>query len=133
MAEHDSGARLVWFLAGAALGAAGAILMAPQPGSETRDRLRRRVEEGRERVSEASRHAADRGREIYGRSREVADEAVRSGRDIVGRGKELYERGRQLADETAGILRGEGGDAPDAGAAGNDEPSEAAPRQEPAV
>ncbi len=114
MAEQDDGSKLVWFLAGAALGAAGAILMAPQPGRETRERLRRRAEEGRERLSEASRLAADRGRELYGRGREVADEAIRSGRDVYGKGRELYERGKSLADETAGILRGKasGGDEP---------------------
>ena len=99
MADHDSDSGLVWFLAGAALGAAGAILLAPQSGRETRERLRLRAEEGRQRLSDAGRYAAEHGRQM-------ADDAVRSGREIYGRGRELYERGRELADETAGILGG---------------------------
>ena len=43
MSDHDSGSSLAWFLAGAALGAAGALLFAPQSGRETREIIRQFV------------------------------------------------------------------------------------------
>ena len=88
--HEDEGTRVVWFLAGAALGAAAALLWAPQPGAETREQLRRRAGEGRERLYDRGREAMERGRELYERGREMAEDAGRSGRD-------LYDRGRELA------------------------------------
>ena len=90
MHHEDEGTRFAWFLAGTALGAAAALLWAPAPGRETRDQLRRRAGEGRERLAERGREAMERGSEIYERGREMAEDAGRSGRD-------LYERGREVA------------------------------------
>ena len=44
---------LLAFLAGAAVGAAVALLYAPAPGSETREAVNRRAKEGRDRVMDA--------------------------------------------------------------------------------
>ena len=88
MAEDHSGTSLAWFLVGAALGAAGALLLAPQSGSETREVLRRRTLEGRERLSKSGREAYERGRELYGRGKEVAEEAA-----------DLFEQGRKVVSE----------------------------------
>ena len=100
MTEEDNGSSLVWFLAGAALGAAGALVLAPQSGVETRDILRRRAEESRQRAYEAGRRAA-------GQSREAKDSAFERGREVIERGRHLYEEGRQMADEAASSFRHE--------------------------
>lgn len=94
MAEHDSGAGLAWFLAGVALGAAGALLLAPASGEETRETLRRRAAEGRD-------LAAERGRDLYERGRGAAQDAAEQGKHMMDRGRDLYERGRGLADDAA--------------------------------
>lgn len=78
MPSEDNG-KLAWFFAGAAIGAAIALLYAPESGHETRRRISRRVDEGRERLTE-------------------------SGRDLVDKGKDLLERGRKAADEAAEVL-----------------------------
>ena len=56
--EHQgsgSGTDLVAFLAGAAVGAAMALLLAPATGEDTRKAMTRRTREGRDRVMEALR------------------------------------------------------------------------------
>jgi gas vesicle protein len=83
----DKSDRLLWFFAGAALGATVALLYAPQSGKDTRRYLGKKAKHGREVVSEASREALDKGRELYQKGRKMADEAA-----------DLFERGRRLVE-----------------------------------
>jgi gas vesicle protein len=87
MSERD-GNTLVWFLAGLGLGALAGVLYAPRSGSETRDVLRARAEEGRDFVRGRAREA-----------REQASQWADRGRDVVNQQKEqfraAYEAGRQ--------------------------------------
>jgi gas vesicle protein len=67
MANNDNGASiLVAFIAGAAVGAAVALLFAPASGEETRDYLGQRAREGRERATDAARQ----GRDVLNRQRD---------------------------------------------------------------
>lgn len=67
MANNDNGASvLLAFLAGAAVGAAVALLFAPATGEETREYLGQRAREGRDRANDAARQ----GRELLNRQRE---------------------------------------------------------------
>jgi gas vesicle protein len=77
----------MWFVAGAALGAAMALLYAPPSGAETRRRISRKTQEGRESLLESGKELIERGRELYEKGREIADEAA-----------ELFERGRKLVE-----------------------------------
>jgi gas vesicle protein len=61
-----SGTVLLAFVAGAAIGAAVALLFAPAPGNETRAYVNRRAREARDRATQA----AEQGREIFNRQRE---------------------------------------------------------------
>lgn len=96
MAKHD-GSEFAWFFAGIALGFTGALLTAPQSGEETRRQLREQAARGRERLREARRNASERGRELM-------DDAAESGRKAFERGRDLYRKGRNLAEETAADL-----------------------------
>jgi gas vesicle protein len=61
MANNDNGASIVVaFIAGAAVGAAVALLFAPATGEDTREYLGQRAREGRERAADA----ALKGREL---------------------------------------------------------------------
>jgi gas vesicle protein len=92
MSDHDGGNSFVWFLAGLGLGALVGVLYAPRAGSETRDVLRARAEEGRDYVKSRAREA-----------RNQASEWVDRGRDVVNQQKEqfraAYEAGRQAYQE----------------------------------
>lgn len=79
--------RFMWFVAGAALGAAIALLYAPASGAETRRRISLKTQEGRESLLESGKELFERGRELYEKGREIADEAA-----------ELFERGRKLVE-----------------------------------
>jgi gas vesicle protein len=75
MEDESTGTNFIWFLTGAALGAAIALLLAPQEGRETRDQVRRRVLEGRETLTKTGKEAYEKGRELYERGKELADDA----------------------------------------------------------
>jgi gas vesicle protein len=87
MAAARDGSRAVWFLTGAALGAAIALLYAPQSGEQTRRMIGQKAREGRDALSEHGEEWVDRGKELYERGRKVADEAA-----------EMFERGRKLVE-----------------------------------
>jgi gas vesicle protein len=83
--EQDDNSRLGWFLAGAAIGAAVALLYAPKSGKDTRKYLSSSTKDGREAMEAGGRELMDRGKEIYERGRQIAEEAA-----------DLFERGRKL-------------------------------------
>jgi len=74
------GSVLVAFVAGAAVGAAVALLFAPATGEETRDYLGQRAREGRERATEAARQ----GREMLNRQRDQITTAFDRVRERAG-------------------------------------------------
>ena len=84
---QDNGERMIWFVAGAALGAAVALLYAPQAGDRTRRMISRKAKEGRDVLSDSGRDLLDRGRDLYEKGRRVADDAA-----------EMFERGRRLVE-----------------------------------
>jgi gas vesicle protein len=98
MADNNGGANLAWFLVGGALGATAALLLAPQTGTETREYLRRRTEDGRGRLADSGREALERGREYYDRGKEIADDAA----DLFEKGKEALSRVKTAADASRG-------------------------------
>src|SRR5579863_2852837 len=91
MSDRDSNT-FVWFLAGLGLGALAGVMYAPRSGSETREVLRARAEEGREYVRSRAREARDQ-----------ASQWADKGRDVVNQQKEqfraAYEAGRQAYHE----------------------------------
>ena len=91
MAHHNqgvgSGTVLLAFVAGAAVGAAVALLFAPASGTETRAYVNRRAREARDRASEA----AEQGREIFNRQREnitTAFDRARQAQRLGGAGEQ---------------------------------------------
>ena len=72
-----AGGVLFAFAAGAAVGAAMALLFAPAKGDETREFLSQRAKEGRDRAAEA----AKQGREIVNRGRDTLTTAFDRARE----------------------------------------------------
>lgn len=95
MAREDDGASLIWFIAGASIGAAVALLYAPQSGEDTRRLIGRKAREGGEVINQQGREMMDRGRELYDRGKRMADEAA-----------EMFDRGRKIVNK-AGDAVGE--------------------------
>ncbi len=95
MADQDYGSKVVWFMAGIAVGATVALLYAPASGEDTRRQIARKAQKGRDALADSGSDLIDRGREMYERGRKLADEAA-----------DMFERGRKIVESTASNLKG---------------------------
>jgi len=87
MSDRNGGAGVLWFLAGLGIGAAVGILYAPQSGSETRELIMSKAEEGSEYMRKRARDArdqagqwAEKGKQAYNAQKEQIRSAVDAGR-----------------------------------------------------
>jgi gas vesicle protein len=74
--------RLAWFLTGAVIGAAIAILYAPKSGKDTRQYISDR---SRETIGDTGQNFIQSAREMFDRGRQLVEDAA-----------DLFERGRKL-------------------------------------
>jgi len=74
--ERENSNTVIWFVSGIALGAAAALLLAPQKGKHTRQQLAEQAERGRRTMVESGRDLFEHGRELYERGREIAEDAA---------------------------------------------------------
>lgn len=72
----DNSKNLAWFIAGASVGAAIALLFAPQSGEDTRRAIGEQARKGRKKAEEFGREAWDRGRDLFDKGRDLADDAA---------------------------------------------------------
>ena len=83
--QSQAASNIAWFLTGAFVGAAAAILYAPQSGKKTRRYFSNKTQQGREAVETASQDITDARKDMFERGRKLVDEAA-----------DLFERGRKL-------------------------------------
>jgi len=102
MSDTRVGDRAVFFLFGAVIGAAAALLMAPASGTNTRRRLRRQGEEVADYLIDAGKELVDKCEDLYERSGEVVEDATH---ELSGKYGALREHSRQLLAEAETILR----------------------------
>ena len=79
---------LIWFLAGVGIGAAAAVVLAPQSGADTRRIIGRGCNQARGYVASHGHEYYEYGRELYDKGRQLADEAA-----------DMFEEGRRLVEE----------------------------------
>lgn len=84
---RESSDDIVWLISGIAIGATLGLLFAPHSGEETRHKIKKVARQGGDRLREHSEDIYAKGRDLFDRGREMADEA--SG---------IFERGRDLVD-----------------------------------
>jgi gas vesicle protein len=93
MANCNLSTKVAYFVAGLGIGAAIALLFAPQTGEKTRKQIADKAQEGKDFV-------ASKGREI----RKQAEDLIGQGKDMVGRQKarlaDALESSKQAARET---------------------------------
>jgi gas vesicle protein len=102
MSDTRAGDRAVFFLFGAVIGAAAALLMAPASGTHTRRRLRRQGEEVADYLIDAGKELVDKCEDLYERSGDVVEDATH---ELSGKYRALREHSRQLLAEAETILR----------------------------
>ncbi len=93
--ETDNSSKLVWFIAGAAIGATIALLYAPASGEEIRRKLKKTADDAGAKIADGGKEIIDRGRDLYDKGRKIADEAA-----------EIFERGRQVVQKASSVIGG---------------------------
>jgi gas vesicle protein len=83
--DFNLGNNVAWFLTGAFIGAAVAILYAPKSGKETRRYLTDKVQQSKEAVTDTSASIVEASKDMFDRGRQLVDDAA-----------DLFERGRKL-------------------------------------
>ena len=83
----ETGAFLAGFIIGGLVGAATALILAPQSGEQTRTQLRERGIELRDRAEDVTEDARKR-------AEQAAVEARKRAEELAGRGREVYEQQR---------------------------------------
>ncbi len=86
--ERNTASAVIWLVSGIAVGAAVAMLLAPQEGNRTRGQIGERIEKGRKTLLESGRDLFEQGREMYERGRAIAEEAA-----------DMFERARSIAEK----------------------------------
>jgi gas vesicle protein len=84
-AQEGSSNTLAWFLAGAVIGAAVALLCAPKSGRDTRQLIADKAQQGKDVVAGSTREMVDAGRDMFERGRKLVEDAA-----------DLFDRGRKL-------------------------------------
>ena len=102
MSDTRAGDRAGFFVLGAVIGVAAALLMAPASGAHIRRRLRRQGEEVADYLIDAGKELVDKCEELYERSGEVVEDTTH---ELSGKYRALREHSRQLLDEAETILR----------------------------
>ncbi len=90
MSDRNGSGGVLWFLAGLGIGAVVGILYAPQSGSETREILMAKADEGREFVRNRAKKAREQAEEWAERSKEVYASQKDQIRSAVEAGRQAY-------------------------------------------
>jgi gas vesicle protein len=83
--ENAIGSNIAWFLTGAFIGAAVAMLYAPKSGKDTRQFLADKVQQSKDAVADSSMSIVEASKDMFDRGRQLVDDAA-----------DLFERGRKL-------------------------------------
>jgi gas vesicle protein len=102
MSDTSAGDRAGFFLLGAAIGAAAALLLAPESGARTRRRLVRKGEEVADYLIDAGKELVEKCEDLYERSGELGGDAAR---ELTAKYRALHEHSKQLLDEAETIVR----------------------------
>src|ERR1700693_199192 len=102
MSDTSAGDRAAFFLLGAAIGAAAALLLAPESGARTRRRLVRKGEEVTDYLIDAGKEVVEKCEDLYERSGELAEDARR---ELSGKYRALHEQSKRLLEDTETIVR----------------------------
>ena len=101
MRDTRAGDRAAFLLLGAAIGAAAALLVAPESGARTRRRLVRKGEEVADYLIDAGKELRERCEDLYERSGELVEDATH---ELSGKYRALHEHSKQMLDEAETIL-----------------------------
>lgn len=83
--EDEGSNKLAWFITGAVIGAAAAVLYAPRSGKDTRQYISDKTQQSKDAVTGTGKDVVDASREMFDRGRKLVEDAA-----------DLFDRGRKL-------------------------------------
>ena len=92
----SAGSVALAFLSGALLGAVTAVMLAPQPGRESRERLTGYARRTSNDLRDLKDRATDSVEEVVGRGRELVDEVSCAVREALEAGRDAMRREREM-------------------------------------
>jgi gas vesicle protein len=92
--------RFGYFFLGFGFGTALGLLLAPKSGSETRNYLRSKTQEGTDYLKKQGQELADSATETIERGKRTVQTQVRNLSDAVGAGKQAYREAVETAPST---------------------------------
>lgn len=111
MSQDSAGDFLAGFVIGAVVGAAAALLLAPQSGQETRARIRETGLELRDKAEELSADARREAERLAEEATKKAQEAQQRGRIVLDEQKtkvhDLVEKGKDIAAKKKAAVESE--------------------------
>lgn len=102
MNDTRAGDRATFFLLGAAIGAAAALLTAPASGARTRRKMVRKGEEVADYLIDAGKNLVRNCEDLYEHSGELMEDVAE---ELSGRYRDLKEHSKQVIAEAETILR----------------------------
>jgi gas vesicle protein len=88
MSENNGSSNLLFFLAGASLGAVVALLYAPQSGKKTREYISDKADEGKDYLKDKSKELREQAEDYVERGKDLVSQQVERGKDLVAKQKE---------------------------------------------
>ena len=92
----SAGSVALAFLSGALLGAVTAVMLAPQPGRESRERVTGYARRTGNDLRDLKDRATDSFKEVVGRGRELVDEVSCAVREALEAGRDAMRREREM-------------------------------------
>ena len=92
----SAGSVALAFLSGALLGAVTAIMLAPQPGRESRDRIFGYARRTGDELMDLKERATEAVEEVVGRGRELVEEISCAVREAIDAGRDAMRREREM-------------------------------------
>ena len=92
---HSAGSLILAFFIGGLVGAGVALLLAPQPGSETRQKIKELAEEAKEKAAGYAEEVKGKVTSTVGKSKEIVEEKKSLVTAAVEAGKEAYQKEKE--------------------------------------
>jgi gas vesicle protein len=92
---HGAGSLILAFFIGGLVGAGVALLIAPQPGKETRQKIKDLAEEAKEKAGGYAEQVKEKMTSTVGKGKEVFEEKKSLVTTAVEAGKEAYEKEKE--------------------------------------
>jgi gas vesicle protein len=92
---YSAGSLILGFFIGGLVGAGVALLLAPQPGKETRQKVKELAEDAKEKAAEYAEQVKGKVTSTVGKGKEILEEKKSLITTAIGAGKEAYEKEKE--------------------------------------